>query len=192
MYFASLWLVEPCLGGCVRCSEHAFICVSVLRVGMASWQRAVRWSLGMALMQRPGVWMARWLAAGSVCMRGRMGSACSCMVVRKHSLGRTITVSPFLSFTRPGCISGSNRWVWTSRGTLFPSLSPPSISPASHCSVTHTQVKHTALALKPTQPKQKEVWFSGLVLHLHLHTNTNHSYDFHGTPTYIFSRKLCI
>lgn len=105
-----------------------------------------------------------------VCMRGRMESACCCMVVQKYSLGRLITVSPFLSFTRPGCISGSNRWVWTSRGTLSLSLSPPSISPASHCSITHTQVKHTALAPNLTRPNQKEAQFSVLVLHTHTHS----------------------
>lgn len=146
MYFASLWLVEPCLGGCVRCSEHAFICVSVLRVGMASWRRAWGgWSLGMASMHRPGLWMARWLAADSVCMRGRMRSACSCMVVHKHSLGRSITVSPFLSFYP----AWPNKWLkqvgLDEQRHFVPELASPfylpSITLLSH---SHTGKTHSA------------------------------------------------
>jgi len=94
-------------------------------------------------------------------------SACVCAwgalavawAFRKCSHALSVTVSPSLSFTWPGTISGSNRWVWRSRGTLSQSSVPYSQTcKGSHFSVIYKQVKYNkALETQPTKSKPSGV-----------------------------------
>lgn len=62
-------------------------------------------------------WICGWMRTLSACFRA-WGALVVAWAFRKCSHALSVTVSPSLSFTWPGTISGSNRWVWRSRDTL--------------------------------------------------------------------------
>lgn len=152
MFFASLWLVEPWLGGPDRSSEHAYICVCqshcLRTLGcVLAWQQsnvhgvscdydAVNWWMD------GWIWTRGWMRTLSACVRA-WGALAVAWAFRKCSHALSVTVSPSLSFTWPGAISGSNRWVWRSRGTLSQSWVPYSQTcKGLHFSLIYKQVKY--------------------------------------------------
>lgn len=173
MFFASLWLVEPWLGGPDRSSKHAYICVSVLLfadfglcVGMAmsnfhwvscGYDAVDGWMDG--LIERRNAWVDADPVCMCPCGMSAWGALAVAWAFRKCSHALSVTVSPSLSFTWPGAISGSNRWVWRSRGTLSQSWVPYSQTcKGSHFSVIYKQVKcNKASETEPTKSKHSGV-----------------------------------
>lgn len=103
-------------------------------------------------------WMRGWMRTLSACVRA-WGALAVAWAFRKCSHALSVTVSPSLSFTWPGAISGSNRWVWRSRGTLSQSWVPYfQTCKGSHFSVIYKQVKYNkAPETQPTKSKHSGV-----------------------------------